>query len=583
MKLNKYHNIEDYKKSLRDLDRFRNDFLKYLGNNQLFELDNLDEIIYLSLKSLYPINKNLKQTQKSIEEKAGEVLEHFKMKRLKEASLMRIGDDGREIISTNQDMINQSYKQRYLKHILRLKEAPKPHYNSLKIEAENHLLKINSNIQYYSNLKFIKDFKEKDKRPSAHLERTYLDYYFRCIDEQQKIIDFIFDGSLKDRAIAKSTVYPKFIPVSFILGFNDFPYYSAHEYTDSYFNHNLIDKSAHRTGEFPYDEVDKMEFIYNNDKHKFYKLYFKKIGKTEIFREIDYNLNLLPLTTDRKEIIEELKYLFTRKRWVSFYGLALSQIEGIFSEMLKYINSNNISDKSLFNKVDSLRDFYVASKYYFDYFQYHIPQLRNKHSHGILDGGEKEELNSFDLLLDIKFLLKVFTELDSPYISLTNTISKQDYQISTIDDIAILFELINALRPEYKKELKDRLDNFFNIQLIENKHLEYILYGVNEDFSNKINNLTVGFDKAFNGKISLLENNYKEIQEYFIDKKNVEVLNDEMYLYQTNLQNFKFYNIFYKNFKKLPNIDSELKNLIEKTFKNNIDILNKSSFLLSLI
>lgn len=576
-------NIEDYKKSIWDLDRFRKDFLEYLSNNGLFEFDSLDEIIHFSLKSLYPVNKGLKKTEKSIEQKAGEVLEHFRMKRLLKSSLIRIGAD-REVISTNEDKIKQSYRQRYLEDILRLENVPKPIYKSLKHEAENHLLKINSNIQHYTNLKFIKDFKEKDKKPSIHLERTYLDYYFRCIDEQEKIIDFIFGCGLKDRAIVKSTLFPKFIPVSFILGFNDFPYYSAHEYSNGYFNHNLIDKSAHRINEFPYDEADKMEIIYSKDKRKFYRLYFKKNDKNEIFRQIDSNLNLLPLSADRKAIIEELKYLFNRKRWVSFYGLALSQIEGIFSEMLKYINSSSISDKSLFYKVNSLRNFYTSSTFYFDYFQYHIPQLRNKYSHGILDGGEKEELNSFDLLLDIKFLLNVFIELESPYISLINMILKQDYRISTIDDIVMTFELINKLKPEHKKELKDRIDDFYKIQLIDNKYLEFIIYGVKEDLNSKINSLKNTFEKVFNGKISITENNYKEIQDYFREEVNVELLNNEMRIYETNFQNIHFYNLFYKNYsKKIVSLDFELKSLIEKTFKPDIDIINKISFLCGLI
>lgn len=581
---NDIFNLDDYKKSIWDLDRFRKDFLAHLGNNKLFEYDSLDEIIYHSLEMLHPINKKLKNTEKSIEQMAGCVLDHFRQKELKEASIYRIGDGVEELISTSKDIMSQPYKKRYLEHILRLKKVPKPNYLDLKNDAELHLLNINGNIQYYTNLKFIKDFKEKDRKPSSHSERTCLDYYFRCIDEQQKIIDFIFGGGLGERAIAKSTLFPISIPVSFILGYNDFPYYSAHEYSNSYFNHNLIDKCAHRISEFSYDDADEMEAIYKIDKKKFYRLYFKRIDKNEVFREIDYNLNLLPLSTDRKAIIEELKYLFNRKRWISFYGLALSQIEGIFSEMLKYINSNRIIDKSLFYKVNSLRDFYTLSTYYFDYFQYYIPELRNKYSHGILDGGEKEELNSFDLLLDIKFLLKVFTELESPYIRLSNIVLKQDYQIVTIDDVSTIFELINALKPEYRKELKYKLDSFFTIQLIDNKHLEYLLYGMNEDITNRINSLRETFDKVFIGKISLINSNYKEIQEYFSDEVNVELLIDEMYLYKTHFENYHLYSIFYKNYnKKLPKIDTELKTLIDKTFKPNIDILNKSSMLFTLM
>ncbi|MCF6131113.1 hypothetical protein [Flavobacterium wongokense] len=577
-------NLDDYKKSVWDLDRFRKDFLAHLGNNKLFEYDNLDEIIYHSLEMLHPINKKLKNTEKSIEQMAGVVLDHFRHKNIKEASIYRIGDGVKELVSTSKDIMAQPYKKRYLEHILRLKKVPKPIYEDLKNDAETHLLNINQNIQYYTNLKFIKEFKEKDKKPSNHSERTCLDYYFRCNEEQQKIIDFIFGGGLKERAIAKSTLYPISIPTSFILGHYDFPYYSAYEYSRGYFNHNLIDKCGHRLTEFPMDNENSMEKLYESDKRKFYKLYFRKYDKNEVFREIDYHLSLLPLSTDRKAIIEELKYLINRKRWISFYGLALSQIEGIFSEMLKYINSNKISEKSLFYKVNSLRDFYNLSTYYFDYFQYHIPELRNKYSHGVLDGGEKENLNSFDLLLDIKFLLKVFTELESPYIRLSNIVLKQDYQINTIDDVSIMFDLINALKPEHRKELKEKLDAFFKMQLIENCHLEYLLYSVSEDINNRANSLKEAFDKTFAGKVSLSESSYIEMKEYFNDEKNIEILNDEMRMYDTQFENYHLFNVFYKNYnKKLPKLNVELRKLIEKVFKTDFDLLNKSSLLFSLM
>lgn len=577
-------NIEDYKKSFRDLDRFRNDFLQYLGNHGLFELKSLDDIIYFSLQYLNPVNEGLTNTAESIEEKAGEALEHFRMKRVLKSSLRRLDDQGgSEIISTNEIERLQSYKSRYLQDILRLKYTPGTIYESLKKEGEEHLLKINSNIKYYSGLKFIKDFIEKDKRPSKHIERTCLDYYFRCIDEQQKIIDFLFGGGLKSRAVLRSTLYPKFIPVIYILGLKDFPYYSAEEYSEGYFNHNLINKCAHRVSNFSDPEAGEMETLYNEDKNQFYEEYFKKYSSEEIFKEVDYYLSLLPLNEDRRGIIEELRYLFERKRWISFYGLALQQIEGIFSEMLNYIETSSGSDKSLFYKVNSLRNFYMLSTYYFDYFQYHIPELRNKYSHGILDGGEKEESNSYDLLLDIKFLLGVFRELESPYINLTNIILKHDYQLHSLEDVVLTFDLINALQPKHKVELTDQIDRFYKIQLIDNKHLELMIHGINEELVGKLNAVNEVFDKVFKGIISITENNYKEIEDYFKIQENADVIKEEMQMHQDLLQSIRCYSIFYKNYpKKIRNINAELKVLIEKVFKPEKDAINKIYYLASI-
>lgn len=163
-------------------------------------------------------------------------------------------------------------------------------------------------------------------------------------------------------------------------------------------------------------------------------------------------------------------------------------------------------------------------------------------------------------------------------------ILKQDYHISTIDDVVITFELINSLKPLHKRELKDKLDNFYKIQLIDNKHLEFIIYGIREDLSNKLNSLVNSFNKTFNEKISISENNYKDIQDFFKVESNVELFNDGMSIYETNIQSIHFYNLFYKNYsKKIVSLDSQLKTLIDETFKPDIEIINKFSFLFSLL
>ncbi|WP_210150740.1 hypothetical protein [Chryseobacterium scophthalmum] len=585
MDKNDYFKISTYGNRLRDLDNFRNGFLEYLSSKGLFEIDTLDDLIYFSLKLLYPVNKNLRNTEKSIENKAGEVLDYFKIQTLKPSSIIKYGTSGQMEVITNDEKIKQSYRQRYLEDILRLKTIPKPIYSDLKLKAEEHLKKISFNIQYYSSLEFIKDFRENDRKPSKHDERTQLDFYFRCIDEQQRILSFIHSGDLRDRALARSTLYLKFIPSSFILGFHDFPYYSSHEYAEGYFNHNLISKSAHRINEFSDQEMDKMENLYEKDKRRFYNLYFKNNNKLQIFKDIEYYLTILPLSDDRKKIIDELKHLFKNKRWISFYGLALSQIEGIFSEMIKYINSKKAQNKSLFYKVDVLREFYILSTFYFDYFQYHIPNLRNKYSHGILSGEERKDVNSFDLLTDIRFLLKVFTELDSPYINLTNTMSKQNYQITSIDDIVILFKLINLLKPEHKKELKEQLEHFFHSQLIENDYLVYLLYESKDDINLKILNFSTWFENIFNYRINIINSTYHEIEDFFTIPENFNLLKEESFLWEDGIQKLHFYNLFYSNYKTRLSavISSDHKQIIEDIFIDNKGILSKISFIHNLI
>lgn len=50
-------------------------------------------------------------------------------------------------------------------------------------------------------------------------------------------------------------------------------------------------------------------------------------------QELRFYLSYLPMQNERKPPFDELEKLFKIKRWISYYCLALTQIEGLFSEM----------------------------------------------------------------------------------------------------------------------------------------------------------------------------------------------------------------------------------------------------------
>lgn len=355
------------------------------------------------------------------------------------------------------------------------------------------------------------------------------------------------------------------IPLSSIYGYSDYPYESASPLSSGYFNHNLISKSAHRVGDFSFVESYDLEELYDIDKEKFYKKYFKRTSIDQIIQQIEFNLNNLPLSADRVNFLEELIYLFHKKRWVSFYGLALSQIEGLFSEMLEFL-PKNIKERSLPNKVNSLRAFYSLSGSYFDYFQYHIPNLRNRFMHGVLDGSEKDKLNSFDFLIDIKFLLNTAKQLDSPYISLTNILNNQNIQISTLEDISIMFDLINKLKPQQKKDLHPGLKEFFKFKFIDTKNLDYYLHSIDTYIDNDIILINDLLKKIIRMDLEKTKNN--ELTVFFDNNKDkLGMLKEELRYLEIKLQKFITYQIFYTNYKKkFPVLSNETETGIQKTF-----------------
>jgi len=52
-----------------------------------------------------------------------------------------------------------------------------------------------------------------------------------------------------------------------------------------------------------------------------------------LMQELRFYLSYLPMQNERKPPFDELEKLFKIKRWISYYCLALTQIEGLFSEM----------------------------------------------------------------------------------------------------------------------------------------------------------------------------------------------------------------------------------------------------------
>lgn len=555
-------------------DKFHSDLLEAIGKS-LFQFDTLDDIIYNSLELIYPVNRYLKNTNTSIEKKCGEVLAHFKIKNILPSSIKNL-TTGK--VSNNEEELRKSFKQRYLEMILRLNKPPKSEYENLLNQSEKHLKEINENLYQYSKEKTVIDFKTKYSKPTNQDERTIIDFYIRCINEQQRILDFIYNGGLKERAVLKSRHFFIKIPLSFIYGYSDYPYESASPFSSGYFNHNLISKSAHRVGDFSFDESYALEEIYDNDKEKFYKKYFKRTSIYQIIQEIEFNLNNLPLSADRVNFLEELIYLFHKKRWVSFYGLALSQIEGLFSEMLEFL-PKNIKERSLPNKVNSLRAFYSLSGSYFDYFQYHIPNLRNRFMHGSLDGSEKDKLNSFDFLVDIKFLLNTARQLDSPYISLSNTLNNQNIQISTLEDISIMFDLINKLKPQQKKDLDNNLKEFFKFKFIDTKNLDYYLHSIDIYIDNDIIHLNDLLKRVIG--IDLKQTYYNELTVFFDNNEDkLEMLKDELRFHDTKLQKFIAYQIFYANYKKkFPALAIETEKLIQQTFRTRNTEIAKIAYL----
>jgi hypothetical protein len=202
-------------------------------------------------------------------------------------------------------------------------------------------------------------------------------------------------------------------------------------------------------------------------------------------------LSLLPSLRHRKIVFDELEKLFRNHLWLGFYALALPQIEGIFNEMnILSPSIKNSSNKALSQKVELMRPYFNLSDVYFDYYQYIIPDLRNKFTHSGFDANF--ELNSLDLLVDITFLLRIFTELDFPNIVISKFHKDCNYKnrYLSFEDFFYSYLLnLEKLTNKIKKEMNNDINIFLNT-LFEDENIIKIYMDVVKYLPIQIDNFT---------------------------------------------------------------------------------------------
>lgn len=582
-KLNKYIYLKQYtlrRRDAKNLDDFRNDIIERLGDD-IFEYETLDELVFNCLKVVYPINRNLKNVELSLQNKSVKVLKHFGFDRIARVSISKIGENGERIpLNTNKNSL--SPKEKLLSEIIRFKDVPKMHWEYLKENSEYHLSEIAQLVNRYLSTPFIsKNYWKEERAPSNQQERMLLDYYKRCLSEQQLILSYRYGKKIKDRAIAKATKMPINIPNS-LFNFFDFPYYFSKIYSEGYFNHEKIDKVYHRLMDTTiYEEDANYRSLYFKNKRLFYSKLFKEYPANQYFNDIKYYLQILPLSDTRKNVLNELEFLFQKKKWVSFYGIALSQIEGLFLEMTNVIGTKG--KRSLYYKINEIRDSDRTGN--LDYYQYYIPQLRNKFMHGALDGEEGNKVNSFDLLTDIRYLLKIFHELDSPLVQLKKILSNGNYIFPSIEEISSFFQLLNANNSSlrvYVNTNTQKIKEFLKEKLIENRNLDIIISNLKNEIKKDIETVVNFLNSVFNqDNLDYKSSNPKDIRIFFENDDNLTKLKEESFILGNKLNELYYYDIFLSSHKKwLINIDDSISNAL-KNIENECKIDLKKLMIIS--
>jgi hypothetical protein len=553
--------LDDMPKGRRNISDIREQLFAILGDT-IFTYRTLQELLFHLLKHIAPVNEGLTLDAEAIEVACTLMLKHFF--NMKGKMLVATIVDGK----LKKESKRKSDTTFFCEIILGLGEAPGPIYSSLLLDVSNDLRSISELIKQYESVSCIKEYLVDNRVPAKHQERTTYEFYKRCITERINILNYQLDG-LKKRALEKAGYMPYvFGGLSFLNMWSDRPYHYALPFSQYYFDSSKISQPRHRVAEIDISETEAMQDLYEHDKTAFYEKYFAKIPVGQHFTSISFHLAHLPAAVGKRKLIfDELAKLFEGQHWIGFYALALPQIEGLFTEMCKIISFTDFSSKGLSAKVKEVRPYHSLSESYFDYYEYYIPLQRNKFAHFGYD--EDFQFKAYDLLVDLAHLLKVFYELENPYVELTRLHKRRDYSnFVTIQEFSHYFELLDKLSPTQRIEINSDYQKFESEFLAKECSLNYLCYQMQQDLPKRLNDITFHFARVLDvhnpaGGIFKLK---KPDVEKFVkacDTNLLEQLDDAFIMLSADFEQLRYYYSFIeKNKKYLPSLHKDLKALL---------------------
>lgn len=411
---------------------------------------------------------------------------------------------------------------RFLYYFLDFYGLPGNFKEQLETTVQSDLDIINKYITEYEKVEFIKN----GEIPRNHSQRTQHDFYKRCLEEKAKIETHLSTG-INDRALNKARRDNLWgMSEMMFAEFSDRPYRIPMPMSNEYFNNDKIDKVGHRLGEIPIQKGRELKQLYAKDKKEFYSELEKLIPEEKVLEVMLKEIEYLPfLVPQRKDVFKELIDLYKSKKWYGFYALALTQIEGLFTEMCKICDPNlNNPYAALPDKVNIVRPYHPYSENRFDYFQYHLPILRNRFLHFGLDGNEKIEILCKELLWDLEVVVSIFLELNVDALWMLRLIRRKgEGELSTYSGLCYYFDLVASLKKNkqlmyFKDELKNLNENDLPAAIFD------VVYGLEEQICQLLEaiNEPIKIQSGINGfKVDLETITFQEIADNKIAIKKV--------------------------------------------------------------
>lgn len=456
--------IEKWRISLNDYNRLyrigvqeiRKAIFESLGQ-RYFEFQSLNELVFHTLR-LIDETKFVQNNTRSLNKGMQVIRDYF--------DLPIPINDGKK---ADQKVLIQNFCH----YLLYVKQLPYPFLREIKESVEIDLKEINKLVEFYESLPQIKNLLEGDAR-EAGKSHMILHFYGRCVEERKRILNYYLEGMYSEAKFRADTGVG-WASHSIMLNRTFNPPYNFGSY---FFRRNYdfrkIDEVSHRlhSSNIFTDEIEDYWELYETNKTAFYTKLFEVKKPSEIFKDIEYDINLLRLPDERKEIFKELERLFHAKEWLAFYAIALPQVEGLFAEMIS-LEKGEDSKNALSAKVRAVRSFSNSNERTFDYYEYILPQLRNLFAHGGLVG--EYEIRAYDLLTDLEAVLNIFTNLENPFVEVSRLLKRKNViDFPDLDSFATYLNMLDKITSKQLKELGEEIADFNGNFLINECQLESV-------------------------------------------------------------------------------------------------------------
>jgi hypothetical protein len=310
------------------------------------------------------------------------------------------------------------------KEYLDLEVEPKTKFTELALRVNEDLIALAANLSYIKKeLDSLEQKKKNDGRLTAK-ERYYrnqLEYFLKKnLVAKDEIVDFM-THKIKQRAINAAA---RLLPVVSIWPsfFTDSPYAFGRRFRgplgDPYdvrsldiYSNKFMDLPASNYREFV------QECKSTPEKFKEYATAYIKGAPGEFPSVREKLADLVQkshILFDRKQVIETMLHHFEEKDYISFVSMAPLQIEGIFADICREIgvSENQLDISSLNDKLQHI-DERMRSFYFFEYYAFLFPVLRNQVAHGGLIDGEFEN-TAIRLMLDLLPVCELTVSEDLP-------------------------------------------------------------------------------------------------------------------------------------------------------------------------